>query len=385
MSMPLGRLLLLAGCLAVSGCASFADTALNSVYDKPPYVATPEATALHDRLTVVDLHADPLMWDRDLLERSSRGHVDVPRLLQGNVSVQTFGVVTGVPFPPRLEKNEDERDVLNLIAWSQAWPEDTHTSRFQRALFQAEKLQDFIGASDGKLTWIRNREELQSLLDERSQGKQVVGALLALEGTHALEGSVENVEELYRVGYRMMGLVHYTDNAMAASTHGTSESGLTDSGRQLIRRMMELGIIIDLSHSSLQTIDDVIAMVNKPVIASHGGVRGTCDTARNLEDRHVRAIADTGGVIGVGIYRYATCGRTLDDTVRAMRYVADLVGVDHVALGSDFDGSVATVFDSSGWAKLTEALLNGGFSSDEVEKIMGGNAIRVFREVLPAD
>jgi len=371
--------------LFVTGCAWVADTMLNRVQELPPYEANATATALHQRLTVVDLHADPLMWNRDLLERSSRGHVDLPRLLEGNVSLQVFGVVTGVPFPPKLENNKDKRDILNTIARSQNWPEATHTSRLQRALYQAEKLVNRVQASTGKLKLITNQRELHELVTERAQGISVIGALLSLEGAHALEGSVENLEKLYQAGFRMLGLVHHFDNAMAGSTHGTRKYGLTDKGRRLIQRAVELGIVIDLSHSSAQTIDEVINMVDKPVIASHGGVRGTCDTARNLEDRHVHAIAETGGVIGIGIYEYATCGKTLDDTVRAMRYVSDLVGVEHVALGSDFDGSVTTVFDASGWVSLTEALLDDGYTPQEISAIMGGNAIRLLKQVLPAE
>lgn len=381
---PLHKIPLLAiSNLFVSAVRWLAGSTLNRVFEEPPYEASAAATALHKQLTVVDLHADPLMWNRDLLVRATRGHVDVPRLIEGNVSLQVFGVVTGVPFPPRLEKNEDKRDAFNLITRFQDWPQATHSSRLQRALFQAHKLENIVQASEGRLKLISNQRDLQALLRERAQGKQVIGALLSLEGTHALEGAVENVEKLYQTGFRMLGLAHHFDNAMAGSTHGMHKYGLTDKGRQLIRSAVELGMILDLSHSSAQTIDDVIAMVDKPVIASHGGVRGTCDTARNLEDRHIRAIANSGGVIGIGIYKYATCGYTVNDTVRAMRYVSDLVGVEHVALGSDFDGSVTTVFDASGWVKLTEALLNDGFTSEEVRAIMGDNAIRVFKQVLP--
>jgi microsomal dipeptidase-like Zn-dependent dipeptidase len=169
---------------------------------------------------------------------------------------------------------------------------------------------------------------------------------------------------------------------MAGSAHGAEEYGLTDEGRELIRRCLAAGMIIDLAHASEQAIDDTLAMVDRPVLASHGGVRGTCDTARNLADRHVRAIAEGGGVIGIGVYKYATCGKKLEDTARAMRYVADLVGVEHVALGSDFDGA-KTMIDATGLVMLTQALVEGGFTEDEIAGIMGGNALRVFRRTLP--
>lgn len=370
--------------LPASACRWLADRMLNTVIENPPYEANVVATKLHKQLTIVDLHSDFLMWNRDLLQRSSHGHVDVPRLLEGNVSLQVFSVVTAVPFPAKLENNEDKGDVLNLITQSKDWPQVTHTSRLQRALYQADKLANFIQASEGKLKLICDQQDLQMLLRERAQGSQVIGTLLSLEGTHALEGTVENIGRLYQAGFRLLGLAHFIDNAMAGSVHGIQKQGLTDKGQQLIRRAVELGMIIDLSHSSTQAIDDVLAIVNVAVIASHGGVRGTCDTVRNLEDRHIHAIANSGGIIGIGLYKQATCSSALIDIVRAMRYISDLVGVDHVALGSDFDGSVATVFDASGWVKLTEALLNAGFTTEEVRAIMGGNAIRVFKQILPA-
>ena len=376
-------IILIVAVMLTSGCEWFADTTLNDVINDPPYQANAAATSLQRQLTIIDLHADPLMWNRDIVVRSNRGHVDVPRLLDGNVSLQVFGIVTAVPFPPKMENNQDKWDILNLIASLQDWPEPTHTSRLQRALYQADKLTDRIYASNGKLQWVTNQRELLALLKQRANHQQVIGALLSLEGAHALEGEVANIDKLYEAGFRMLGLAHHIDNAMAGSTHGTRKYGLTDKGRQLVQRAVELGIIIDLSHASAQAIDDVIDMVDVPVIASHGGVRGTCDTARNLQDRHIHAIANSGGVIGIGLYKYATCGNSINDTVRAIRYVTDLVGIEHVALGSDFDGSVTTVFDASGWVTLTEALLNAGFNAQQIRAIMGGNALRVFTQVLP--
>ena len=373
------------GSRILSLCNSFADSYLNKVKDVPPYVASTTATDLHKKLTVIDLHADTLMWERDLLRRTRHGHVDLPRLIDGNVCLQVFSVVTGIPFSPGLEGNKDEKDVIKLIARLQGWPTMTQTSRLQRALYQAEKLTNYIHSSDGKLKWITNRYELQALLDDRAQGKKTIGALLSLEGVHALEGKVDNIEKLFQAGFRMLGMAHFFDNAMAGSIHGANKHGLTEQGRQLVHRAAELGMIIDLSHASAQTIDDVISITDTPVVASHGGVYGTCKTARNLEDRHIQAIARTGGVIGIGVFKYATCGDTIDDTVRAMCYVSDLVGDEHIALGSDFDGSVTTLFDTSGWVKLTEALLNAGFSEQRIRAIMGENARRVFQQILPVE
>jgi membrane dipeptidase len=371
--------------LLMTGCATLTDRMLNRVRMKPPYSPTPEAAAVHRQLLVIDLHADPLLWNRDLLQRGSHGHVDLPRLRQGNVAMQVFGLVTAVPFPFKKENNPDRGDVIGTLGCMQDWPKQTRHSRLYRALYQTDKLKERVQASYGAFKLILNRRDLEELAAARAHGERVIGAMLGLEGVHALEGDPANVERLFVAGVRMLGLVHHFDNEMAGSAHGVDKYGLTDKGREAIELALARGMIIDLAHASPQTIDDVLAMADRPVMCSHGGVRGTCDNVRNLSDRHVRGIADTGGIIGIGLYTWATCGKKLDDTVRAMRYVADLVGIEHVALGSDFDGAGATVVDSSGLAMLTEALLREGFSEAEIAAIMGGNALRVFRETLPAE
>lgn len=371
--------------LLITGCASLTDRMINRVRIEPPYSATPEAAAVHQQLFVIDLHADPLLWNRDLLKRGSYGHVDLPRLQEGNVAVQVFGLVTGVPFPPKTENNPDRMDIISLLASLQDWPEATHDSRLHRALYQTDKLKERVQASNGAFKLILNQRDLEELVAARARGERIIGAMLGLEGVHALEGDPANVDRLFDAGVRMLGLLHHFDNTMAGSAHGVDKYGLTDKGRKLIKLALSRDMIIDLAHASPQTIDDILAMVDRPVVFSHGGVRGTCDTARNLSDSHIRGIANTGGIIGIGLFPYATCGKTLNDTVRAMRYVADLVGVEHVALGSDFDGAVTTVVDSSGLVMLTEALLQKGFSEAEIVAILGGNALRVFRQTLPAE
>ncbi|MBE9516274.1 MAG: dipeptidase [Proteobacteria bacterium] len=368
--------------LMLSGCATMVDRLITGTYVDPPYKPNVAAARLHQKLMIVDLHADPLLWNRDLLERASHGHVDVPRLQEGNVGLQIFGVVNGVPFPLKMENNVDRWDVIGLLARLQDWPQSTYDSRLQRALYQAAKLAERARSSAGALTLITNRQELEALLAARQRGERIIGAMLSLEGTQALEGDPANIELLFEAGFRMLGLAHLFDNAMAGSAHGKDKYGLTEKGREMIQRALAHRMIIDLAHASPQTIDDVLAIVDRPVVASHGGVRGTCDSVRNLSDRHIRGIAKTGGVMGIGIYKYATCGKTLEDTVRAMRYVADLVGVEHVALGTDFDGAV-TVVDASGLVMLTQALLQAKFTEDEIAAIMGGNALRVFRQTLP--
>jgi microsomal dipeptidase-like Zn-dependent dipeptidase len=206
--------------------------------------------------------------------------------------------------------------------------------------------------------------------------------MLMLEGSHALEGNLTNLDRLYAQGFRIVGLAHFFDNAMSGSTHGKKKRGLTGLGRQLVERAQASGMLVDLAHASLPAIDDTLEISKQPVIVSHTGVRGTCDTVRNLSDRDLRRIAAAGGIIGIGLFKYATCGKTLEDTVKAMRYAADLVGVQHIALGSDWDGST-TVVDTSGLVLLTEALMKAKFSSEEITAIMGGNMLRVLHQTLP--
>lgn len=369
-------------CLSLNGCASLVDRLINSVHLKPPYIVDPDTRRLHKQLLIIDMHADTLLWNRDLLKRSSYGHVDVPRMREANVGLQFFGVVTAFPLFISMDNNSDRPDVIDQLARMQDWPESTWSSRMERAVYQAKKLQDRVNASAGGLKMITNRRELEELLEARNRGEPVIGALLSLEGTHALEGKLENLDRLYELGFRVIGLTHFFDTEMAGSVHGKKKYGLTPLGSEMVRRAQSRGMIIDLAHASPKAIDDTLAILNKPVIISHTGVRATCDSVRNLDDSHIRAIAENGGVIGIALFKYATCGKSVDDTVRAMRHVANLVGIEHVALGSDFDGST-TVFDASGLTLLTQALLKHGFTEQEIAAIMGGNVLRVLRQTLP--
>jgi microsomal dipeptidase-like Zn-dependent dipeptidase len=368
--------------LILSGCVSLADRLINRTILPPPYTAQPEAEKLHRSLFVVDLHADTLLWSRDLLKLGSHGHVDLPRLREGHIGLQILGVVTQFPLFPRLDGNSDRPDVITRLVKAQDWPTETHSSWMARALYQAEKLSNWISASDGALKLIKSQRDLAELLRERAAGKPAIGVMLMLEGSHALEGNLTNLDRLYAQGFRIVGLAHFFDNAMSGSTHGKKKRGLTGLGRQLVERAQASGMLVDLAHASLPAIDDTLEISKQPVIVSHTGVRGTCDTVRNLSDRDLRRIAAAGGIIGIGLFKYATCGKTLEDTVKAMRYAADLVGVQHIALGSDWDGST-TVVDTSGLVLLTEALMKAKFSSEEITAIMGRNMLRVLHQTLP--
>ncbi len=374
----------LLGAVAFFGVAPrWFDRNHNTVAQAPPYVASDAARQLHERLFVADLHADQLLWTRDLLRRAGYGHVDVPRLIEGNVGLQVFSAVTKSPVGQNYERNASDTDQIIPLVIAQLWPLRTWTSLKARALYQAEKLRDAATRSGGRLTIIRTKTDLEQYLARREKDPNVVAGLLAMEGLHPLEGDLANLDAFYDAGYRMLGLTHFFDNEVAGSAHGLEKGGLTALGRQVVRRMEERRILVDLAHLSPQSIDEVLDRATRPVVVSHTGVQGTCAGPRNLSDRHLQRIAENGGVIGIGYWDGALCSAELDAIVRAIRYVADRVGIAHVALGSDFDGTTHTVFDTTGLVLLTEALLEDGFSEEEVGLIMGGNVLRLLRETLP--
>ncbi len=376
--------ILLVGFLVFFFCLapSYIEKSLNPVINKPPYQISEKAKLLHEKLIVADLHADALLWNRNLLEKSDISQVDVPKLLEGNVALQAFTVVTKTPRDLNIERNTDETDNIFWLALAQRQPLENLSSLTKRALYQASKLKEYSEKSDGKLVLIKTKTDLRNFL-ERRKTEKIVGGWLGIEGAHALDGKIENVDILFDAGFRMMSPSHFFDNDIGGSAHGVQKYGLTDKGREMIRRMEAKGMLVDVSHSSAATIDDVLAIATKPVVVSHTGVRGTCDNQRNLSDEQLRAIAKTGGVIGIGFWETAVCGEDARSIAKAIRYAANIIGADHVGLGSDFDGSVKVPFDTSGEAKITEALLNENFTDEEIAKIMGGNIVKLLGENLP--
>ena len=359
------------------------DSDYNAVFSPPPYTASDKARELHRKLLVVDLHADSLLWDRDLLARNSRGHVDIPRLIEGNVALQAFTIVTKVPRGLNIESNSDQSDIITLLAIAERWPIRTWTSLRERALYQARRLHEIAARSNGKFVLILTAADLSKYLERRSQDPGITAGFLGIEGAHALEGDVNNVDVLFAHGIRMMSPSHFFDNEMGGSAHGLSKGGLTDRGKEMIRRMQAKRMLVDLAHASPAVINDVLSISTMPVVVSHTGVKGTCNNTRNLTDEQLKGIAATGGVVGIGYWETAVCAKDARGIARAIRYTANLIGVEHVALGSDFDGAIAAPFDTTGLAQITDALLAEGFSEEEIRLIMGGNAIRLLLQSLP--
>ncbi|MEX0838299.1 MAG: dipeptidase [Parvibaculum sp.] len=378
-------ILVLLAILALAFLPAVLEGQINRVAEHAPYEIGEDAAAKHQSLLVADLHADTLLWARDPLDRASRGHVDLPRLVDGNVTLQVFSVVTKVPRGQNYESNEAGSDVISLLAIVQRWPARTWDSLLERALYQAEKLHRAEAAAAGELTIIRSTADLDALLSARAETGKPVGGLLATEGSHPLEGKLENIQRLYDAGYRMMGLQHFFDNELGGSLHGVSQAGLTDFGKEAVHEMERLNITVDVAHSSPAVVEDVLAIATRPIVISHTGIKGACNSPRNIEDALMKRVADAGGVVGIGYWSGAICNTAPEGVVKAIRYAIDTLGVDHVGLGSDYDGAVGVDFDTSELAVLTGEMRKANFTEEEIAKVMGGNVVRLLRANLPAD
>ena len=360
------------------------ENAQNRIAGDKGEVPSTDAMALHQSLDIADLHADTLLWHRSMLERSERGQVDVPRMLDGNMAIQMLTVVTKSPSGQNYDSNSaDAADNITLLGLLHRWPLSTRTSLFERAMYQADRLHAFAADNDS-LEVVTSSEELKQVLKSREDGSKLIAGLLGTEGSHALDGDLDNIKRLYDVGFRMMSLQHFFDNKLGGSLHGESNAGLTDFGREAVRLMDSMGIMIDVSHSSPQVVDDVLNLIDSPLIVSHTGFKGHCDRKRNISDDLITRIAERGGLIGVGFWSAAVCGTDVTAIADAIAYGTETFGVEAVALGSDWDGAVTTPIAANDLAYLTSALLKRGLSEDDIRAVMGGNTVRYFLEHLPA-
>jgi membrane dipeptidase len=327
---------------------------------------SPEARALHLAHPAIDLHADTLMWSRwigydlgvrhePVMPRSAFfGHVDVPRLVEGGIGGQFFGLVS-LPVSSRGASRaiDEQIDVL-----------DAH-----------------IAASPGTLRKVRTAGEL-----DQCSRDGVTGALLGIEGAHGLEGQLERVDHFARRGVRYLGFLHFTANDAGFPAYGRGrrdEEGLTPFGRALVRRCEAASVLVDLAHMNRRGFLESCAMANGPVIVSHTGVAGAHPHWRNIDDDQLRAVAQTGGIVGIIFCPRYLGGDGIDDVVRHIRQVIDVAGEDTPALGSDWDGMIVPtrdLRDASRLPMLTDALLRAGMGDATVAKILRHNALRVLRD-----
>ncbi|MEE4300774.1 MAG: membrane dipeptidase [Pseudomonadales bacterium] len=359
------------------------ERSMNVVLPHDPWPVGERAARLHATLRVADWHADSLLWKRDLTQRSDRGHVDLPRLREGNVALQVFTAVTKSPRDQNYEQNTGDSDNITLLAVAQGWPLRSWTSLAERALHQAAKLHGFAEEAPEDLVVVLDREGLTSALAAREDGPAPMIAVLGIEGMHALDGDIAELERLWDAGFRVFGLHHFFDNALGASLHGESGAGLTDFGREVVAEIERRGGIIDLAHSSPQVVRDVLAMTTRPPIVSHTGLHGACPSPRNLPDELMVAIAERRGLIGIGYWDGAVCDPSPASVAATLDYGRELLGTDALSLGSDYDGSTTVAFDASELAALTQGLLVAGFEEEAIRDVMGENTLRFLVRWLP--
>lgn len=274
-------------------------------------------------------------------------------------------------------------DSITLIALAQRWGLGALVSPTERALVQARNLHALAKRSAGALVPIHTQGDLRAFNERRAVGAPAVAGLLAVEGMHI--DTIDDIDRLWVAGVRLFGVTHFFDTPIAGSAHGRGKHGVTEFGQRVLRRVAKLGGIVDVAHASPQTIDDVFDLsLGVPVIASHAGVQGVCPSVRNLRDSDIEMIAASGGVIGVGYFEPTVCGDNfLQSIADTIKHIVDRVGVQHAALGSDFDGAVKTVIGTDQLVLITQLLLDNGLADDDIALIMGGNVKRLLLSALP--
>lgn len=370
--------------IGINTIPQYIEAERNPVKTASPYAVSPEAQALYHRLDFIsDLHCDALLWGRNLNKRGDQGHVDFPRMREANVALEMFTIVSKSPAGQNMQSNsEDAFDNITPLTIAKGEGPWNWFSLINRTLSQSAALADFVENEGEKAIFIRSKSDLERLIEARKTDKAVIGAMLGIEGGHALEGTLENLAKVYDAGVRMIGPTHFFDNEFGGSAHGQSGAGLTEFGKKVVTRMNELGIFIDLAHSSPAIVDDILYQTTKPVIVSHTGVRAVLDSQRNLSDEQIQKIAANGGIIGIAFFDMAVGEPELPNIIASIKHVRDLVGVEYVALGSDYDGSVAVPFDITGLPLIVEGLMNAGFTEAEIRAVMGENVKRFFLDNL---
>jgi membrane dipeptidase len=328
---------------------------------------------IHRDSVVVDTHCDTLkcmlpaftrprdsMWaDRSSVgmgQRSSLGHIDIPRLVEGGVTCQVFAI-----------SGERSR---------------TPSHSLRTALEMVDRFYRECDANREAMVPVTTSGEI---LEAKKAGR--VAAMLSIEGSDVLEGSVEVLRVYHRLGVRMVGLVHSIRNELADGVADRrTGGGLSELGVQAVEELNRLGMIIDVSHLNDEGFWDVMELTKAPVIASHSNCRAVCDHPRNMTDDMIRALAEKGGVMGMNFAPAFVhpVKATLEGVVDHIDHVVELVGPGHVGLGSDFDGIPSTpvgLEDTTRMPGITAELVKRGYSEEDVRKILGGNHLRLIKEV----
>jgi membrane dipeptidase len=318
-------------------------------------------STIHSHCTLFDLHNDVLEMiyysdpNYHLSDLHEEHHTDIPRLKLGGVDYQFFAV----------------------------WVSPGDANYYQSAINMIIIFNSELILNSENLGQARTADEAVNLGKDNR-----IAAILAVEGGHVIENDITKLDTLYELGIRYMTITwnNSTDWAVSAQDDRSSTVGLSEFGGQVINRLDSLGIIIDVSHVGIKTIEDILETTKNPIIATHSGARKLYDHYRNLNDDQIVAIANSGGVIGVVFYHWFLSGsdRNISQIVDHIDYIKNLVGIDHVALGSDFDGissMITGLEDVSKFPNLTLELLRRGYTRSDIEKILSVNIMRVFTEV----
>ncbi|MEO7110172.1 MAG: membrane dipeptidase [Polyangiaceae bacterium] len=325
-----------------------------------------EARHLHEEHPAIDLHADTLMWSRwigyDLHRRHNPplpraalgGHVDLPRMREGGMGAQFFGLVS-------LPVSKNTHGLARVIDE------------------QIDALEEAIHRRPSDIRLVKTASEISAA---RNDG--AIAALLGIEGAHALEGNLDRLEGFANRGVRYLGISHFSANQAAFPAYGrgrNDDEGLTSWGRDLVAKCEEQRVVVDLAHINRKGFLEACELATKPPIVSHTGVLGAFEHWRNIGDDQLRAVADKGGVVGVIFCPRFLGGEGLGPVVAHMKHILDVVGEDVPALGSDWDGFIVPtqeLRDPLGLPLLTDALLEAGISESVIGKILRENVMRVL-------
>jgi membrane dipeptidase len=354
------------GCLGVAGRRAFL-VSLASVVASACAGPTREAATRRERdlaaqastVPVFDLHAHPGAFTRAATGSLPTGALD--EMVAGGVDAAFFAAVSDGPVI--------RREPNGIRNFRDPAPGELH----RNTLAQLARVRARV--DEGHVHLLRGPADLGAA---RARGLRA--ALMALEGGDALEGRVERVRELHALGVRSIQLVHYRINELGDIQTAPARHGrLTDPGADVIREMNRLGMIVDGAHAARQTLLDILEVSRTPIIVSHTGPAGLRRSRRHLTDELLRAVAAKGGVIGVWPMT-SPSARTLEDFARELAYVRDVVGVDHVGVGTDMAGlaGATSILTYRAFAAVPAALLAAGFAEDDVRKVLGGNVARVF-------
>ncbi|MEP0068953.1 membrane dipeptidase [Pyruvatibacter sp.] len=430
--------LLLSGCAAIIEFVDVTANGLPASHDPrlvSTHIPTKAELEFHDSLFIVDLHADSLLWGREIAQTGR--HLDLEKMRAGNIALQVLSVVTKTPGFD-VSKGCVPHDGLNsaaLLAPLQGQPVANWFSTRNRALEQATRLRGeaeldiqsaLFDLETSKDLWlIRTVQDLRRLLDARSQAVQrkPIGVVLAIEGVHWLgdremtSSMIEQqVDEIFEAGFRMAALTHRFDNGLGGASEGCNGFGLTPQGRQVVREMVGRGIVVDAAHLSNQSFADLFEVETGPLVSSHGGVKASFNVSRNMSDDDIRGVVRSDGTIGVGFWPEAVgqrgtyveaIGEAFEEALAVMfekEFVTEMDAArlatngrpydpyEHISFGSDFDGAVTVPFSADRLAFLTTHLMRRTtatgdqlFPMEKIPLVAGLNACRVLAARMPSE